>query len=191
MSEIWKPVPGFSKYMVSNLGRVKSFAQDKVNGRIIKPTWVRGGYLSVKLSDDSGVAYSRLVHRLVAMAFIDNPHNYPQVNHKDEDKCNNRVENLEWCDNRYNARYGTRSSRIAKSNTDNPLRLAAVFSIDFDGNFVFYKSIKEASKKTGLCPSNIIRTIKGRSHTCGNRYWFYSYEPPLQKSCNTQPTTTE
>ena len=191
MEEVWKQVPGFSKYMVSNQGRVKSFAQNKVHGRIIKPTWISGGYLSVKLSDDNCVSHERLVHRLVAMAFIDNPNNYPQVNHKNENKRDNRVDNLEWCDNKYNANYGTRSERIAKANTGNPLRFAPVFSIDFDGNFAFYSSVKEAAEKNGLFPSNIIRTINGRSHTCGKRYWFYSCKPPLYEARHAQPTTTE
>lgn len=112
--ENWKPVVGYEGlYEVSDWGRVRSL--DKyiknwpkgirlVKGRVLKPGRHRKGYLLVVLNKD-GVMKTCKVHRLVAIAFIPNPDGLPQVNHKDENKHNNRVENLEWCDNKYNICY--------------------------------------------------------------------------------------
>ena len=73
----------------------------------MKPAKTKGGYLRLPLTINNK-AKSYLVHRLVALAFIPNPNNYPEVNHKNEDKTDNRVENLEWCDRSYNINYGNR-----------------------------------------------------------------------------------
>lgn len=106
-NEIWKPVVGYEGlYEVSNTGNVKSLG-NKVwkNARILKPQ-VRGksGYLFVRLSKD-GQAKGINIHRLVAETFIPNPLNLPIVNHKDENRTNNHVDNLEWCTVSYNSKY--------------------------------------------------------------------------------------
>ena len=91
MEEIWRSI-GYDGYEVSNLGRVKSYKYDKENGRIMKPYKDTKGYLQIDLSLDGRKRENRVhlqVHRLVAIAFIPNPDNLPQVNHKDEDKTNN------------------------------------------------------------------------------------------------------
>lgn len=107
--EIYKDIEGYEGlYQISNEGRVKSIRFGKE--RLLKPKTERKGYLRVDLSKD-GKQKSCLVHRLVAMAFIPNHTNLPQVNHKDEDKTNNRVDNLEWCDCTYNNNYGTAIER--------------------------------------------------------------------------------
>ena len=117
MEEIWKDVKGFEgRYQVSNLGRVRSldftwlaynykvcgYVECKRKGKILKPKTSYNGYLQVCLKISSKNHY-KLLHRLVADAFIPNPNNLPTVNHKDEDKWNNRVDNLEWCTYKYNS----------------------------------------------------------------------------------------
>ena len=101
MEEIWKDIKGYEGlYQVSNLGRVRNIKY----GRLLKYGYV-GEYNRVTLYSDSKPDY-RMVHRLVAESFIDNPNNYPIVNHKDENKSNNVVSNLEWCTMTYNLNYG-------------------------------------------------------------------------------------
>lgn len=106
--EQWRDIEGFEGYQVSNYGRIKSLKRG--NGKILKPTHDNQGYLHVILSKN-GCIKNNLIHRLVAQAFLENPNHLPQVNHKDEDKTNNHVENLEWCDSKYNSNYGTCQER--------------------------------------------------------------------------------
>lgn len=101
MIEIWKDIEGYDgAYQISNFGRVYSNKRNKV----LKPSKGEKGYLTVWLSN-KGKGNHIKIHRLVAAAFIPNPDNLPQINHKDEDKTNNHVGNLEYCDNRYNTIY--------------------------------------------------------------------------------------
>lgn len=110
--EIWKEIPNTRKnYFVSNLGRVKSTKWGK--GIILKQGVTEKGYLQVCLNYGN-FRKSKRVHRLVAEAFIPNPNGYKEINHKDENKLNNMVENLEWCDRKYNMNYGTVKERIRK-----------------------------------------------------------------------------
>ena len=106
--EIWKPVVGYEGlYEVSNLGNVKSLNYKRRNViRVLKAGTGSGGYKHIELHKNSKPKHF-LIHRLVAQAFIPNPNNYPEVNHKDENKQNNCVDNLEWCDAKYNINYGT------------------------------------------------------------------------------------
>ena len=97
--ENWKEIKNHSKYKVSDRGRVIHFYRGKWN--ILKPG-ISDGYYLVRID-----GYSKRVHRLVAEAFIDNPCNYPCVNHKDYDRKNNKVENLEWCTQQYNVAYSS------------------------------------------------------------------------------------
>jgi hypothetical protein len=108
--EIWKDIEGYEGlYQVSNLGNVKSLYTNK-NLSYIKCGRDRE-YLSVSLSKDKKLKIY-YIHRLVAETFIDNPNNYPYVNHKDENKQNNCVNNLEWCSPKYNINYGTRKIKV-------------------------------------------------------------------------------
>jgi hypothetical protein len=122
-SEIWKPIKDYEGlYEVSNMGRVRSlnhYVIDKQNakrffkGKVLRIYQNEYGYCFVRLVNNSGVKNIR-VHRLVAEAFIPNPDNLPEVNHKSEIKTQNNVENLEWCDHKYNMAYSHNSGKIPK-----------------------------------------------------------------------------
>lgn len=123
--EKWAEVKGYEGlYEVSNKGRVRSLDRleqlkngvtRKRKGIVLKGRIDRYGYKYVGLSKNKKTTFFK-VHRLVAIAFVNNPNNYNIVNHKDEDKTNNCEENLEWCTVLYNANYGTRNSRISQKN---------------------------------------------------------------------------
>ena len=116
--EIWRPIVGYEGlYEVSSYGRVRSldrYVKGKSyrlhKGKVLSPGKNSRGYLSIVLSYN-GKHKVITVHRLVAEAFLPNPDNLPEINHKDEDKTNNRVDNLEFCDHKYNVNYGTRKDR--------------------------------------------------------------------------------
>ena len=122
--QIWKDIAGYEGlYQVSNTGKVRSL--DRVitykNGRqvfykskILKQYLGKDGYMYVHLYKDKKNKRC-VVHRLVVQAFLENPNNWPQVNHKDENKTNNAVCNLEWCTAKYNSNYGTRRERLSQS----------------------------------------------------------------------------
>lgn len=124
MEEIWKDIKGYEGiYQVSNLGRVKrlnsfyycghhSQQRRDIPEMLLKTFKREKGYLAIRLSNGS-VRKTYLIHRLVAEAFIPNPDNLPQVNHKDECPSNNNSTNLEWCDNKYNCNYGSHPSNIS------------------------------------------------------------------------------
>lgn len=141
MDEIWRAVLGFEGfYEVSNWGRVRSLTrelEDKngnkkvIRGRILKPGFTGAGYLGVPFSKKCK-RYLCSIHRLVAMAFIPNPFNLPEVNHKDENKKNNFVfvnedgslnsekSNLEWVSHKYNMNYGSRLERALQKMKGKP-----------------------------------------------------------------------
>lgn len=114
--QIWKDIEGYEGlYQVSNTGRVRSLNY-RCTGetKTIKPRTSKLGYKGVNLCKN-GKCKSCYIHRLVALAFIPNPNNYPVVNHKDENPKNNTVENLEWCTQEYNNNYGTRNEKLSKA----------------------------------------------------------------------------
>lgn len=113
MEEIWKDIKGYEgKYQVSNLGRIKVLNYKRSGQEHIMATKNNKGYCEIRLAKD-GKRKDFIVHRLVAQAFIPNPNNLPQVNHIDENKTNNCVNNLEWCTQAYNNSYGTRLERVS------------------------------------------------------------------------------
>lgn len=174
MEEVWKSIDGYDgRYEISNFGRFKSYAQDKTVGKIKYGSPQKKGYLAVSLQNNEGHKVTKKIHRLVAEAFIPNPDNLPQVNHKDEDKKNNHVNNLEWCDNTYNHNYGTRNNRAGLKNRCHPLTSKRIYSIDKDGNVEHFGSILEAKRIYGFSHGNIIRALKGRCNTANGREWYY------------------
>ena len=168
--EIWKDIEGFEGlYQVSNMGNVKSLNYNHTGKeRIMKPQKSSNGYLQVKLWKD-GKAKRYLVHRLVANAFLDNSDNLPEVNHKDENKENNHVDNLEFCSRSYNCSYNGRAERIAEKNKK------PIYSINkVSGLIMYWNSAKEASRVLGIAKSHICNCLKGRKKSAGNFYWYYA-----------------
>ena len=173
MEEIWKDIKGFDgRYQVSNLGRVRSLDWEGHKGRMLKlKINRRWGYYRLNLAHVDGYIKTFSVHRLVAMAFIPNPDNLPEINHKDENKLNNIVcfnpdgtidinhTNLEWCTGLYNLRYGTRAKRL--NQIVNEPRMRPVNQYDLHGNLIgTYKSISEASENTGVSARVICHICK-------------------------------
>lgn len=175
MSEVWKTVSINPLYEVSNLGRVRVLPHDvsyksrygkivtlHIRGMVLKPI-KNGRYFCVCIDKKQ-----KTIHRLVAMAFIPNPDNLPEVNHKDENRYNNRVENLEWCTPLYNTNYGTGKARRGQK------CWVAVIATDKDGSEHRFSSIREAGEKTGVDRSNIGACCRGMQHTAGGYRWRYA-----------------
>ena len=171
--EEWKAIQGYEGiYEVSNFGKVRSLPRYKrgnfdskvfIEGKTIKQVKNNRGYYIVQLSKNNKVK-NFSVHRLVAEAFIPNPNNFPQVNHKDEDKSNNRVSNLEWMTLKRNINYGTRNKRMALTKGKN------VKAFDDDGNFImWFCSMAVAEKITGI--SDISRCTLGKTEHAGGYVW--------------------
>ena len=164
--EYWKPVVGYEgHYQVSNFGRVKSikFGKEIMLKQHIN---IKGGYYYVCLLKN-GKHKNYYVHRLVAQAFIPNPNNLPQVNHKDENKTNNNVDNLEWCTNEYNHNYGTINERISQSQSK------PVLQYDLNGNFIKeWKSVNECGRN-GFNQGDICKCCNGKRKTAKGFIWRY------------------
>lgn len=168
-NEIWKTIMGCEgKYQISNLGRVKSLCRKK--GAILKTRINEFGYEIVGISRH-GKRKNIRVHRLVAEAFIFNPNGFPCVNHKDENKSNNNVENLEWCTYQYNNTYGNRIKKQLAV-TGKP-----VVQKSIGGRFIaVYPSMAQAQKNTGVDFRNISKCCVGRHKTAGGYVWEYAIE---------------
>jgi len=168
--EIWKDIPGYEGlYQVSNYGQVKSIREKDSLGRrratrILKPQTNKKGYLHLALS--KGDTYKHyLVHRLVAEAFIGERPNDCEVNHIDENKANNRADNLEYVTHTENVRHGTGIDRRSKP----------VIATKPDGSEEYYKSATEASKALGVTNVAIGNALYGRSRAktaCGRKWRF-------------------
>ena len=184
--ENWKDIEGYEGlYQVSNMGRVKSlerFRKGKhnslvfVNEKILKSRKDGGGYLRVSLSKEGKIKTFK-VHRLVASAFIDNPNNLLEVNHINEIKDDNRVNNLEWCNKSYNCNYGSRNERMAKS------KYIPILQFTKEGKLVRkWDSITEVEKELGFNHGSISKCCKGKNKTCGGFKWCYHYKSIWEKN---------
>lgn len=170
MNEIWKNIKNYDNYQVSNLGNVKNInyhREHRTENLKLIPS--KSGYLRTALCKD-GKSKMFLVHRLVAEAFIPNPDNLSCINHKDENKLNNTVENLEWCTYTYNLNYGERNSRASLSNINNPKRSIKIICTD---NGVVYPSLSEAERLTGISVGSISKCCRGKSKHAGGLTWKY------------------
>ena len=178
MTTEWKDVKGYEGlYMVSNKGEVKSLPRIvHIKSRGTESETFRRGVLLKSDINNSGREQVRLyregrvqiclVHRLVAMAFIPNPLNLPQINHKDENPLNNRVDNLEWCTAQYNGSYGTRPSKFMHRVSQYTLQGEKVAS---------YKSLEDAAKAVGCHYTQISHCCseEGKEKTAKGFIWKY------------------
>ena len=159
--EEWKIIQAaFGLYEVSNRGRIRNTQ----TGHILKPS-KSGRYDHIDLTITRGKRKHFSVHRLVAEAFVDNPHGFNYVNHKDEDKKNNNADNLEWCTCQYNVTYG--KGGLA--------RYHKVTQMDLTGNVLkVWDSLQEAAESLGTCYQNISQVCRGRRKTAVGYRWGYT-----------------
>ena len=171
MNEVWMPVIGFeSLYEVSNEGRVRSLPRKTTRGKILKPSIDKDGYHRVNLVDGKISKFFR-VHRIVAQAFIDNPLNLPVVNHKDENKQNNRVDNLEYCTVEYNTNHNGATIRRGLS------QRRAINQFDLDGNFIArWSGAVEVAQSLGYKSGNISSVCQGSRKSAHGYIWRYADE---------------
>ena len=163
----WRHIKGFEEqYLVSDIGQVWSIRRNK----LLKPVIDKYGYEKVGLYRERKI-HTRSVHRLVAQAFIPNPNNLPTVNHINEDKTDNRVNNLEWASIAHNDNHGTRNERMANTKSKRPIE-----RISPDGEIVIYKGVKDAWRKTGINRSSISLCCKNIRKTAGGYKWRYCNE---------------
>ena len=183
--EVWKPHPEFCFIEASTLGNVRTLNREVttnrgtrlLKGRVLKPHRNKTGYLSVVFGMNGKQVHKR-VHRLVAETFIPNPNGWPQVNHKDCDRTNNSVSNLEWCDASYNQRY---REKYGVSNTESlghPL-----FAVNLETLEVFkFRSQHEAGRQLGVHhQSSITQVLKGKQNQTGG-YWFTENKSEITKN---------
>ena len=175
LGEIWKDIPNFEgQYQASNYGRIKShkFGKEKIL-KLRKTIW---GYLVVGLYKN-GKQITYFVHRLVWSAFHGEiPEGY-EINHKDEDKTNNRLDNLELVTRKENNNYGTRNERAAKTQTNRKDLSKPVFQYTLEGELVKeWESQKEVERQLGYLQSNISNCCLGKQKQSYNYIWKYKNE---------------
>ena len=165
-NEIWKDIEGYQGlYQISDKGRVKSLYFGKE--RILKPGNNGQGYLHVILCKNGKMKIYK-VHRLVCQTFLPNPNNLPEINHKDEDKTNNKVDNLEWCSSKYNINYGTHNQRSTEK------RSKPVLQFTKDGIFVKeWKSTIDVQKNLGYACGHISNCCNGKNKSAYGFIWKY------------------
>jgi len=185
--EKWKKVDGFPGYYVSDKGNLKSIDRlvkrvkkngeeyySSLKGRNIKATLDKHGYYKVNIADSSGKKKNRFIHRLVGIAFIDNPEHKPVINHKDANKTNNRLENLEWATLSENHQHAQENDLIAYPTGEKHWRGKKVAQYAPCGKLVnIFGSACLASKETGFHVSSISRAALGRVKPKSGYSWRY------------------
>lgn len=182
MQEIWKDIPDYEGlYMVSNLGRVKSLPKHYHNEIILKNKNTKDGYFETALRKNNKTKWIR-THRLVAIAFIPNLENKEQVNHKDGNKRNNNVNNLEWCTLQENKEHAIRTGLQDFVGEKNP-KAKSVLQFDKDGNFIKkYNTLRKAMKETGVLENKISMVCNHHRKTAGGYVW--KFERGDEYLCN-------
>ena len=172
-NENWKAISGYEGlYEVSDMGRVKSLNYNHTGKeKILKPKKSHCGYLNVNICKD-GHAKSVRIHRLVATAFISNPNNLETINHKDEDKTNNTVDNLEWMSQKDNNNYGTHNKRVSESLS----KQVQMFDKYTGELLATFPSLMEAERVTGIDDGNISKCCLGKIKSAGGYIWKYPSE---------------
>ena len=169
--EIWKTIKDFEDYQVSNLGNVKMTANNATRKeRILKPLVTNRGYYRVALYKDKKPNFFT-IHRLVAIYFIDNPENKSQVNHKDGNKENNIVSNLEWMSNKENSDHAYNTGLKSKESLNKAFKIKSI-RIDTDQEQNHY-SINQAAKDLNLYPANVWNVLKGNFKQSGGYRFEY------------------
>lgn len=177
--EVWQDIPGYEgKYQASTYGRVRSLDRYVVRGKqtalfkgkIIKPCFDTQGYNHIEI-----LGKTQKIHRLAALTFLPRLNEeHVQINHKDENKSNNRIENLEWCTAKYNVNYGTRGKRAGNAQKNSPKRSKKVLQFDLDGNFIAeYPSIHEVSRVNGCLRAPIGRCCENKQKKAYGYKWRY------------------
>lgn len=170
MEEVWKDIKGYEGlYQVSNFGKIKS------KRKILKQFINHKGYFIIQLSKRN-ISKTYIVHRLIAEAFIPNTENKPQVNHKDGNKQNNCIDNLEWCTNNENKAHA-KINKLCKSSPigEKNIRAKKVIQYDLNGNFIkkwnCINDIKRGFKLSSA--SNISLCCKSKLRTAYGFKWKY------------------
>jgi len=165
---IWKDIPNYEGlYQINNFGDIKSFYNYRGKGNLLIPK-IKKGYYEIGLRKD-GERKWYSIHRLVAQTFIDNPNDLPCINHRDENKLNNNVDNLEWCTVAYNNTYGERLKKVSNSNK---LKKRVIQYSKNREKINTYNSIAEASEKTNTNKTSISKCINKKRKTANNYIWF-------------------
>lgn len=180
--QCWRDIEGYEGlYQVSNTGRVRSLNYGRTGKtKVLKQSTDKGGYKNVNLHK-SGKYKTCKIHRLVAQAFIPNPNDLPEVNHIDENKANNQVSNLEWCDRTYNCNYGTYKQRVSEAlkgkheGKNNP-RAKPVLMFTLDGKFIRkFDCVADANEflDKDRRSKNIYICTRGKTKTAYDYIWKY------------------
>lgn len=179
--EVWKDVKGYEGfYKVSNMGRVKSLEREVLysNGRIHKygekilSTFAnKKGYVTVCLCKN-GVCEVKRLHQVVISAFYDRPHGMNSINHKDENKANNRLDNLEYCTSKYNSNYGTRTERYRAKVINDKRRSKKISQLTLEGDFIrTFPSLGEVFRVYGFQSAHISSVANGKSKSAYGYKW--------------------
>lgn len=172
MMEIWKNIENYEGlYQVSNLGNVKSLPRNTTKGKLLKPTKSRNGYLRVVLCKNNKKK-AFLIHRLVASAFIPNEENLPQVDHRDNDKTNNKAENLQWISN-------VENNRKKETGIGIPRRVQCIETGEV------FESAAAAAKSVNRKPVSMNRNLRGLTQTCAGKHFKYYDEDVISSDANT------